>query len=103
MPVKASYDGETLIVAFSRTLASSEIKLFINDSNSAAMMTPPTHSAENIVAGVTFQFWAFFINFKQFWTIFGNLGYFWPFLDNFWTFQYYYARLPQQPIFHTVQ
>ena len=42
MPVKASYDGETLIVAFSRTLASSEIKLFINDSNNAAMMTPPT-------------------------------------------------------------
>ena len=31
---------------------------------------PKTHSMENIVTGVTFKFWALFINFEQFWTIF---------------------------------
>ena len=39
-------------------------------------------------------------NFWQFWTIFGHfLAIFGQFLDNFWTFQYYCARLPQQPYF----
>ena len=35
-------------------------------------------------------------NLGQFWAIFGI---FWQFLDNFWTLQYYCARLPQQPYF----
>ena len=42
-------------------------------------------------------------NFGNFWTIFGNfwqfLAIFGQFLDNFWTFQYYCTRLPQQLYF----
>ena len=59
------------------------------------------HSVKNIVAEVTFQFWAALINFGPFFAILDNfgefLGIFKDFLNNFWTFQYYCSRLPQQP------
>ena len=57
------------------------------------------HILENIVAEVTFQFWVILDNFGQFWTIFAFLAIFGQFLDNFCSFQYYYARLPQKPYF----
>ena len=61
---------------------------------------------ENIVAEAAFQFWLILDNFGQFLAILGNFWQFWSFfgqfLDIFWTFEYCCARLPHQPLFHTV-
>ena len=61
------------------------------------------HSVENIVAEVTFQFWAIFgqflDNLGQFWVILGNL---WQFLAIFGQFTIIVQGYLSNHIFHTV-
>ena len=59
---------------------------------------------ENIVAGVTFQFWAiFFINFGQFFAILGNfLTFFLPFFAIFGHFNIIVQGYLSKHIFHTL-
>ena len=48
-------------------------------------MSHLAHSVENIIAEVTFQFWAILDNYWQFWTIFGNFCTYFCIFGNFWT------------------